>query len=156
MIYFMRIESRGLIKIGTTVTLSNRMESHRAYWPGLTLLRVLDGGRDEEQEIHRRFDHLRVPSINTQQLGSRKELFCPGPDLIHFMRNHCRKPDPLDMLHEDSCGIPYLQAYFSSEVSEMLRKQAKHHGFSIGEYTRRLLVAALRRDSGFADPPPER
>jgi len=77
MIYFAQSASGGPIKIGCTIDLGRRLkelESH--YGQPLAVLATLEGGKEEEAEIHSRFSHLRF---------GRSEQFKPADDLMRFI-----------------------------------------------------------------------
>jgi hypothetical protein len=77
MIYFMQSVEGGPVKIGTTESLGMRHKQlERHYGRSLVILATMDGGYEEEGEIHARFSHLR--------LGD-KEQFRPEPDLMEFI-----------------------------------------------------------------------
>ena len=72
MIYFLRNADRTAIKIGTTIRLSARLKTLAAEHGELEVLAVIDGGRDQEKGLHRRFADLRTVG----------EWFEPGDDLL--------------------------------------------------------------------------
>ncbi len=78
MIYFVQLDS-GSIKIGTTENLGPRL-AQIAWERGtdVTVLATLPGGREEEQQIHERFAHLRL---------GRTEQFKPAKELLEFIGN---------------------------------------------------------------------
>jgi hypothetical protein len=75
-IYFMRRPDGGRIKIGTTIRLSKRLkELCDEVGDDLHVMAVLDGNRDVEKDLHRRFAELRADG----------EWFEPGDDLVGFI-----------------------------------------------------------------------
>lgn len=81
MIYFIQESGRGLIKIGSAVDPSMRLVDLQIGSPfSLVLLLALEGGRDEEKALHRRFSRLRY----------RGEWFKPKSDLLRFMLDCAR------------------------------------------------------------------
>lgn len=79
MIYFIRSPS-GPIKIGTTIRLSQRLKQLAAeYGEGLEVLAVTEGDRNVEQELHRRFGHLRLEG-SIQARMCRRLMPEQGPD----------------------------------------------------------------------------
>ena len=75
MIYFIRRKDGGPVKIGTTIRLSQRLQSLCAEYGELKVLAVVDGSFPEERGLHHRFAHL-------HKVG---EWFEPGDDLLAFI-----------------------------------------------------------------------
>lgn len=87
MIYFVRLGSRGPVKIGTTIRLSVRLAQLRhEHGPDLRVLAVGDGSFPEEKALHRRFGHLRRGG----------EWFEPGRDLLRYIAEEGRRWDGAD------------------------------------------------------------
>jgi hypothetical protein len=76
MIYFLR-RVDGAIKIGTTEKYYTRQSSLTRQFGTLELLGVMEGNRKQEQEIHKRFAHIR--------LNNNTEWFQPQPELLDFI-----------------------------------------------------------------------
>lgn len=76
-VYFIRAESGGPIKIGyTSLNPERRLEQlNVGHWETFRLLGLLFGGRDLESQLHRRFSHLSI----------RGEWFRDAPDLLAFI-----------------------------------------------------------------------
>lgn len=75
-VYFIRAESGGPIKIGFTDDVAKRLSSMQSNHPdNLVLLATTEGSSDEEKSLHARFRHLRT----------RGEWFNPGDDLISYI-----------------------------------------------------------------------
>lgn len=88
MIYFVRFEPNGPIKIGQTINLTRRLVCYGSqHGRQAEVLGVMDGGRVAEKRVLEKFAHLRVsPSVVN-------EWRSPGPDLLEFIRTHCRPWD---------------------------------------------------------------
>lgn len=119
MVYFIQATEGGLIKIGTTVRLSERLktlrkESGRPLW----VLAVIPGDRFEEKGLHARFSHLRRDG----------EWFEPGDDLRRFIDAEATDWDGTDEVPKGR-GVP-LQA----DLAFLARIVAAFRGVSIGEY----------------------
>jgi hypothetical protein len=77
LIYFMQSVDGGPVKIGFSENVAQRhkeLESH--YKLNLTVLAVMDGGKEEERGLHDRFSHLRF---------GRTEQFQPVLELMEFI-----------------------------------------------------------------------
>jgi len=73
-----------LIKIGhTEVCGVNARIQALKHFTGrpVKLLAYIEGGPDEESELHRRFDNLRLPEMGR----AAPEWFYPGKDLLEFI-----------------------------------------------------------------------
>jgi len=78
LIYFMQPVNGGAVKIGYTDNLPQRQKALEAYYQQeLSVLATMDGGIEEEHEIHRRFAKLRF---------GRTEQFRPAPELMEFIQ----------------------------------------------------------------------
>jgi hypothetical protein len=88
LVYFVRRESDGLIKIGTSRGLAARMRSLKRHHGSLRLLAVEGGERREEAVLHRKFAALRVEG----------EWFRPELPLLEYvyalMKERPLDPDP--------------------------------------------------------------
>jgi hypothetical protein len=86
-VYFMRFGAAGPIKIGHALEpYKRRYDFQIASADPIEVLAVVDGGRPEEQAIHKLFSHLHI----------RGELFRPADDLLEYiqlMPKH-EKPEP--------------------------------------------------------------
>lgn len=81
-VYFADVRTRGLIKIGYTGNLFNRMERLRYELNSpIDLMLTMPGNADVETCIHQRFDHLRNGGLD----GWAFECFWPGLDLFAYM-----------------------------------------------------------------------
>lgn len=86
MIYFLRRESDGSIKIGATTNLVRRLKQHRKKYKGitLTLMGIVDGGPIDERCLHLKFARLKVESTPIC------EWFTPDPELISYIESVSR------------------------------------------------------------------
>lgn len=110
MVYFVRAEVTGLVKIGFTQgDPAARMADLQVGSPvRLTLLGAVPGDRSDEQALHRRFAHAR----------SHGEWFYPCPDLLSYLESAIPKQqepdDALDAFwHLANCaaGVRHRQAF---------------------------------------------
>lgn len=149
MIYFIRDEDDGLIKIGTTVRLVERLKQLCNEVGGnLRVLAVMDGTYPEESDLHRRFAHLRVGD------SVLCEWFEPGSDLVGFIVEEDREWTPED--DDDVSRKPMVvQVRGSDEWKAWVERLAAFHRGTIADVTDRAL-AAYARQIGFNEPPPER
>jgi hypothetical protein len=85
MVYFIQAEGVRLIKIGLSVGgIRERLFTLRTMSPvPLRCIGLMEGDRDVEIELHRRFRDLR----------SHGEWFWPGRELIKFIEDSARQPD---------------------------------------------------------------
>lgn len=75
-VYYIRRESDGAVKIGTTTQLRNRMSALRAEHGELRVLLTHSGTMKEEREMHRQFAHYRL---------GRTEWFAPVKELLQWI-----------------------------------------------------------------------
>ena len=79
-VYFIRNTESGHIKIGYANDVVKRFQLLQCASPArLEILAVMEGEREAEHAIHRKFPHLR--------LRKRGEWFQPGPDLVDYLRH---------------------------------------------------------------------
>lgn len=82
-VYFIRHDEDGLIKIGTSKNLAQRLVQLRAeYRAELTVLGVCDGDIYLERELHKQF-------ISHWRFG---EWFKPSEELMEFINQHAKQP----------------------------------------------------------------
>jgi hypothetical protein len=75
-VYFVQESGAGAIKIGTTKNVSTRVREMAVGTPHLlAVLAVIEGNRNTEQALHRRFRHARI----------RGEWFRPVPELLDYI-----------------------------------------------------------------------
>lgn len=79
-VYFIQAQdNEGLIKIGETGNLSDRFAVIQSHCPiELSIIGVMNGGKELEGNIHSTFDSLRV----------RGEWFMPRSDLLDFIKSN--------------------------------------------------------------------
>lgn len=83
MIYFVQAVDGGPVKIGYSADVPLRVRQLEAHYrKPLAILATMPGGREQEAEIHARFDHLRFKS---SARGRHPEQFRPAPDLMAFI-----------------------------------------------------------------------
>jgi DNA-binding transcriptional ArsR family regulator len=83
-VYFAQLPD-GTIKIGCSGDVSKRLQQiNNEHACRTVLLRVIDGDRAAEREIHKKFAHLRL---------GKTERFHPGPDLLEFISGSAPEPD---------------------------------------------------------------
>ena len=75
MIYFVQLDSRA-IKFGFTEYLMMRLATLRSQHSRVKLLHAMEGDADTEEQLHERFNHLRIGN---------SDQFRPGPDLMKFI-----------------------------------------------------------------------
>lgn len=94
MIYFIQNGQDKHIKIGFTQQQpKKRLKELQTGSPHkLKMLRVVEGGRLKESELHERFAHLRVNG----------EWFRPDPELLDYIKSEGKSKKPF----EKSCGYP--------------------------------------------------
>lgn len=81
MIYFLQ-RADGAIKIGTTEKYYTRHSALAAQFGNLKLLGVIEGGRQEEQQLHHQFSHVRVDTKR------KSEWYQPSEELFEFIRKN--------------------------------------------------------------------
>ena len=60
-VYFIRAGEDGPIKIGYAANPRKRLHTvQTAHWQTVRLVRLIDGGRDVERELHSRYQHLHI------------------------------------------------------------------------------------------------
>jgi Meiotically up-regulated gene 113/Ribbon-helix-helix protein, copG family len=136
-IYFMRLANRA-IKIGHSANVDNRLKTLRDHFEGpVELLKVLEGGRQEEKEMHARFAHLRFP--NTEQ-------FLPTSELLEFIEADPTS-DPLpsspNPKQEHAERRIKVSISVSSELWEEAEKRAKEEGRSTSRVIERAVQLAF-------------
>jgi hypothetical protein len=87
-IYFTQTTESGPIKIGTTQDIDKRAKSLKAMLGVVPrILAVMDGGLQEERDLHRRFKGIRAP-------GKGRELFMPDASLLEFISTNGKPWSP--------------------------------------------------------------
>jgi hypothetical protein len=133
MIYFIQPADGSRVKIGTTIHLARRLGQLCAETgEDLRVLAVIEGGRDEEQALHRRFDHLRI--VN--------EWFEPGNDLLGFIvaegREWNRGDDPPLPRHGTLIRV-------SDDFAEAIRRASSFEGISVAEFSTLHLLPVVEK-----------
>jgi hypothetical protein len=144
MIYFVQGPEGGPIKIGTTTNLGSRLPNLEASsGQSLGVLGVMDGGRPEERELHRRFAHL---------LAAGREWFHPGDDLLAFIEAETR--DWQGEVESPAAGV--IHYYVGTpEMNEWLREAADFIGMPMAILLD-VSLSQYARDVGYATPMPMR
>jgi hypothetical protein len=134
MIYFLQIDG-GPIKIGFSNAVDRRqleLESH--YGRSAVLLGIMEGGRDEETSIHRRFSHLRL---------GRKEQFKPTAELMAFIGVPLLvdvNPESVEAVEPTRLsGTKPVRLDLSEETHRRLRVVAAEEAKSMAEWARDLV-----------------
>jgi hypothetical protein len=145
-IYFLQPVDGGPVKIGFTDNLDVRRKALEAnYGRELAILAMLDGGREEEAEVHARFSHLRF---------GRTEQFKPAPDLMAFIGRPLlvdANPDAVEVMASLSPGnVLALKGTDSWKV--WLDGFAKRKGMPVTVLVDHALRELAKQD-GYGDPP---
>jgi len=142
-IYFMQSVDGGPIKIGFTDDIERRREQLEAiYGTPLAVLATMDGGRDEETEVHRRFSHLRFgrteqfrPTSELMEFIGRPLLIGANPDAVEAMPFAAGQPTLFAVKGKPSWHA-WLKEYADSlgmdatvAIDNALRQQAKRDEF---------------------------
>jgi hypothetical protein len=146
MVYFVQAIDGGPVKIGYSEDVTTRvkqLESH--YGRPLTVLHVMDGDREAEKAIHRRFDHLRI---------RRTEQFQPAPDLMAFINRplfvNAMPVEELEVNPDVKPLVVGIRAY--PEWKQWLDELAEHDNRSIVDLISHTLKK-YAREIGFREPP---
>jgi hypothetical protein len=132
MIYFIQRTTGGEIKIGTTVRLSKRLRQlEMEYEADLNVLAIQDGGRETENELHQRFDHLRITG----------EWFEPQDDLMDFILTSCREWDGTDEKPDTEVSVK-----IDETIYEKARVVAAGRGVKLSELLNNLLQETLSKE----------
>jgi len=131
MIYFIRPKcGGGLIKIGTTVQLSQRLSALvKECGQELKVIAVLPGSFTEETSLRHHFAHLQ----------SHGEWFEPGDDLLAFIASHGQPWDGQDERSDKSVKIDRTLARQAAIIAE-------DQGLSTSAYLSELLRPLIERD----------
>jgi hypothetical protein len=128
MVYFLRSADGSRIKIGTTMSMAQRLKQLVAeHGEGLEVLAVIDGSQPEEKALHRRFSHLR-------RVG---EWFEPGNDLIGFIVSD-GKPWDKDGERDD------VTVKLDRLLASMARNVASKEGISVAQLLSEIVEKPLR------------
>lgn len=140
MIYFIQESSRGLIKIGLAVDPQSRLIELQVGSPHtLTLLLVVDGDRDDERRLHRRFSRHRV----------RGEWFKPQAAVLHFMLQCAQAcsvpPQPAGMVGSVSGYTAMVLQVVTASVAAVTTSSVSSSVGISRETARQLLSRLVRR-----------
>lgn len=120
MIYFVSAETRGDIKIGTTIRLSQRLKQlEKECGRTLSVLGVLPGSYAEEHALHAKFSHLLVDG----------EWFRWTPELMDFIGRECSVWDGVDEVPSTTTLIRV-----SDEFAEAIKLVSSFEQVSIAEF----------------------
>jgi hypothetical protein len=129
-IYFLRDPQSGLVKIGTSIRLSDRLLGLQAKKLRLKLLGVAEGGKKEERAIHNRFAYHRVKG----------EWFKPSRALFRYIKAESR---PWDGTNEaDTMKVVYLDA----RIAERAKIAAAMNGMKRFAYLNDRLSRIIEED----------
>jgi hypothetical protein len=137
-IYFMQAGGTELIKIGTTIRLSQRLRQiESAIGCACRVLGVMDGSYAEEGELHRKFSHLWLES----------EWFEPTDELIRFIASVARPWDG-----EDEVPSALVAMKCRQEYKDWVIRYAREKRTTPSQLIDGALVSIARID-GFELPP---
>lgn len=145
MVYFLQRPEGGLIKIGKSIRLTERLKvlSDQAGCQ-LRVLAVIDGNYPEERSLHLRFDHLRVDL----------EWFDPAQELIDFIAREARPWDGRDEAPPPlgSGRIIAFALKSCDNFKKWLQDSADAERIGVPDFIDRAL-AEYARNHGLPDPP---
>lgn len=147
MIYFLQSPDGGPLKIGYTSHVDRRrMQLETIYGRPLVLLGVIEGGRQEEAEIHERFaDH---------RLG-RTEQFHPVPEILDFIgRPLFASTVEAEPMPPVGCTVALIHLKGSPAFSVWLEGLRRHTHMQ-KTVMFRLAIAEFAKQQGYDVPPPE-
>lgn len=155
-VYFLLDEIRDRIRIGSTYNLLDRLYDHQGPAnQGLKVLGVLEGGVPREQEIHKLFAHLNLPSENRRgqpkKRATGKEWYRNAPELREWIARNTKPWDRSDtfLWHQVT---PTLAMHASLEWISWVEKYARQSRDGAGTLVERAL-AALAEKEGYPAPP---
>jgi hypothetical protein len=149
MIYFLQPTDGGPIKIGFSDNVDARvrqLEWH--YGRPLALLGTMEGGREEETEIHSRFAHLRL---------GRTEQFRPASELLAFIGRPLligANPDAVEMMDAEAKAMA-IQVRGSDAWKAWAEELAQFDTRPVAALVDRAL-RRYAREIGFPKEAPER
>jgi hypothetical protein len=150
MIYFVQPLDGGPVKIGYSDDVAGRVKSlEHHYGQPLSLLATMDGGREQEKQIHARFAHLRF---------GRTEQFRPAPDLMAFIgRPLLVSANPDSVEEMDIVGAVVLATFKGSEEMRAWFDGLVEAGeMASRSHALKRAVKLLAADVGYAEPMPKR
>jgi hypothetical protein len=149
-IYFLRRENDGSVKIGATTNLTRRLKQHRKKYKGITLslMGIVDGGPKDERCLHLKFARLKVESTPIC------EWFTPAPELIEYIRDATRPWTDAD--DSPSNATPNgLVIRCLPEWRDWLNRLAEHDRTSMAGVIDRAAIDYARK-IGFKEGAPKR
>lgn len=149
MVYFLQPVDGGPIKIGFSDDVEfRRVQLEGTYGCPLALLATMNGGRQEEAEIHERFAHLRL---------GRTEQFRPAADLLTFIGRPllvCPNPDAVEAM-ESLTSPTAITIKGAVEWRTWVNRGAEFCRTDMAKLVDAALVEYLK-SRGFLEPPPGR
>jgi hypothetical protein len=147
-IYFLQDHDGGPVKIGCSDDVDTRhrqLEAH--YGRPLALLAAMEGGPEEEAEIHRRFAHIRLNGRG--KAGRRPEQFRPAAELMTFLGRPLlvgANPDTVEAMPGRVSGDKPVRVELTDDVHRMLRKLAADEGVSMASFARETMERVVREE----------
>jgi hypothetical protein len=150
LIYFLQAVTGGPVKIGTAVNVDRRLaqlESH--YGQPLAVLATMEGGPDEEREIHARFAHLRFERQGRR--GRRPEQFRPAAELMEFIGRPLLvgpNPDAVEAIEPRHVrDTNPIRLDLPLDIHHLLRKVAADENVSMAAYARDHIAKHLKEEA---------
>lgn len=141
MIYFLQAPDGGLIKIGTTIRLTERLKVHQTETrQRLLVLGVMDGARKRERELHRQFASIRVYP------GWQSEWFHPDTGLIEFIAHHARAWDGTDEAPPKPAKGIAVRVDITPDYQQRARFASIAYDRTMTAYIRRVIMEGIDRD----------
>lgn len=140
MIYFIRrSDGTGPIKIGRAIDVERRLAQLRLhYGQPLMLLATMEGGRQEEREIHARFASLRM---------GRTEQFQPAPELLAFIDRPASVESNHNTIEAMEPAKKSMPIPLDPEIHRLLRAVAGMNGVSMSAYIHHLVVQRVLEEA---------
>jgi hypothetical protein len=127
-VYFIRSADGSRIKIGTTGRLAHRLRQLEIeYGHGLVVIGVMEGFREDEAKLHRRFSHHRVEG----------EWFLASEELQTFITENAEPWEPVKLV-----GIKV-----DKWVIERAKLVAKNKGVDLFQYIHGILDPIVLKDT---------
>lgn len=129
-VYFMRRENDGLIKIGTTTAISERFRAlDREHGATLEILGVMEGDKRLESDLHLRFSRSRVEG----------EWFSPSIDLLDYIKTFS--------VEWDGIGEKPVRVDLPPDVHDLLRLVAAYRRVSMAALAREFVERMVRDEA---------
>jgi hypothetical protein len=157
-IYFLLDEARGRIRIGLSYNLLQRVYAHqKEAGQRLKILGVMEGDYAKEQEIHRLFSDLVLPSENKRGQpkvpSTGKEWFKDDPSIREYIAQNARAWDRSDIFRMHQ-ATPTFAMHGSEAWIDWLEAFCRESNLGPGTLLDQAL-GVLAEQRGFR-PPPER